>query len=48
MQLSIIVPTFNEAPNVAELIRRVTAAVEGIDAEVIFIDDSTDHTPAAH
>ena len=45
MQLSIIVPTFNEAPNVAELIRRVTAAVEGIDAEVIFVDDSTDHTP---
>lgn len=45
MQLSIIVPTFNEAPNVAELIRRVTAAVEGIDAEVIFVDDSTDDTP---
>ena len=27
MQLSIIVPTFNEAPNVVELVRRVTAAV---------------------
>ena len=45
MQLSIIVPTYNEAPNVAELIRRVTAAAEGIDAEVIFVDDSTDDTP---
>ncbi|MDY0907924.1 glycosyltransferase family 2 protein [Microbacterium sp. CFBP9034] len=45
MQLSIIVPTFNEAPNVAELIRRVTAAADGIDAEVIFVDDSTDDTP---
>ncbi len=45
MQLSIIVPTFNEAPNVAELIRRVSAAVEGIDAEVVFVDDSTDDTP---
>ena len=45
VQLSIIVPTFNEAPNVAELIRRVTAAVEGIDAEVVFVDDSTDDTP---
>lgn len=45
MQLSIIVPTFNEAPNVAELVRRITAAVEGIDAEVIFVDDSTDATP---
>lgn len=45
MQLSIIVPTYNEAPNVVELIRRVSAAAEGIDAEVIFVDDSTDDTP---
>lgn len=45
VQLSIIVPTFNEAPNVAELMRRVTAAVDGIEAEVIFVDDSTDDTP---
>ncbi len=46
MQLTIIVPTFNEAPNVAELVRRVCAAVEGIDAELLFVDDSTDDTPA--
>ncbi len=46
VQLSIIVPTFNEAPNVAELVRRVSAAVEGIDAEIVFVDDSTDATPA--
>ncbi len=45
MMLSIIVPTFNEAPNVAELVRRVTAATRGIDAEIIFVDDSTDSTP---
>ncbi|KQZ85758.1 glycosyl transferase family 2 [Microbacterium sp. Root166] len=45
VQLSIIVPTFNEAPNVAELVRRVTAAADGIDAEIIFVDDSTDDTP---
>ncbi|KRB37154.1 glycosyl transferase family 2 [Microbacterium sp. Root180] len=45
VQLSIIVPTYNEAPNVAELIRRVSAAVVGIDAEVVFVDDSTDETP---
>ena len=45
MQLSIIVPTYNEAPNVAELVRRVTDAVDGIDAEMIFVDDSTDATP---
>ncbi|GAA1978820.1 glycosyltransferase family 2 protein [Microbacterium pumilum] len=45
MHLSIIIPTFNEAPNIAELVRRVTAAVDGIEAEVIFVDDSTDSTP---
>jgi dolichol-phosphate mannosyltransferase len=45
VQLSIIVPTFNEAPNVAELVRRVSAATSGMDAEIIFVDDSTDTTP---
>ena len=45
MQLSIIVPTYNEAPNVAELVRRVAAETRGIDAEIIFVDDSTDGTP---
>src|SRR5687768_1086838 len=45
MQLSIIVPTYNEAPNIAELVRRVTSEADGIDAEIIFVDDSTDATP---
>lgn len=45
VQLSIIVPTYNEAPNVAELVRRVAAATRAIDAELIFVDDSTDDTP---
>lgn len=47
MQLSIVVPTFNEAPNIAELVRRVTAAVDGagIETEILFVDDSTDATP---
>ncbi|WP_243076163.1 glycosyltransferase [Microbacterium sp. SS28] len=45
MQLSIIVPTYNEAPNVGELVRRVAAATEGIDAEIVFVDDSSDATP---
>lgn len=45
IELSIIVPTYNEAPNVGELVRRIAAAVAGIDAEVIFVDDSTDDTP---
>jgi len=45
VQLSVIVPTYNEAPNVEELVRRVTKAVEGIEAEIVFVDDSTDDTP---
>lgn len=44
MELSIIVPTFNEAPNVGELVRRIAEATAGIDAEVIVVDDSTDGT----
>ena len=44
MQLSIIVPTYNEAPNVAELVRRVADAIRGMDAEIIFVDDSVDAT----
>ena len=46
MLLSIVVPTYNEAPNIAELVRRITAAVQNrLDAEIIFVDDSTDATP---
>ena len=40
-----VVPTFNEAPNVAELVRRLASATRGIEAEVVFVDDSTDDTP---
>jgi dolichol-phosphate mannosyltransferase len=44
--VTIVVPTFNESGNVAELLRRLTAVREEahID-EVIFVDDSTDNTP---
>ncbi|MCM3613266.1 glycosyltransferase family 2 protein [Microbacterium enclense] len=45
MDLSVIVPTFNEGPNVAELVRRTTDAMAGRVIEVIFVDDSTDDTP---
>ncbi|RWZ49872.1 glycosyltransferase family 2 protein [Labedella phragmitis] len=46
MDLTIIIPTFNEAPNVAELVRRIQLSVAGTDAEIVFVDDSTDETPA--
>lgn len=45
MELSVIVPTYNEAPNVVELVRRAEAACAGINAEIVFVDDSRDDTP---
>jgi len=39
--LSIIVPTYNEAENVRELIERVEASLKGLDFEVIVVDDSS-------
>ena len=40
-QLSIVVPTFNEAGNVAVLRERVAAALPGVDWELIFVDDDS-------
>lgn len=44
--VTIIVPTFNERDNVAELVERTAAALRGRDAEILFVDDSTDDTAA--
>jgi len=47
-ELSVVVPTFKERGNVAELIRRLDAALAGIAWEAIFVDDnSPDGTAAA-
>ncbi len=45
--VTVIVPTFNEKPNVPELVRRVAAMQSETDAalEILFVDDSTDGTP---
>ncbi|UZN05082.1 glycosyltransferase [Cellulomonas sp. S1-8] len=43
-RVTVIVPTFNEAPNIAELVRRVGVATRGLRAELLFVDDSTDDT----
>jgi dolichol-phosphate mannosyltransferase len=40
-QLSVIVPTFNERANVAELYRRLEVALAGVAWEVIFVDDNS-------
>jgi dolichol-phosphate mannosyltransferase len=42
--LSVIVPTYNEAPNVAALVKRIQLATAGLSTELIFVDDSTDDT----
>lgn len=44
--LSVIIPTRNEAGNVAELIRRLGATLRGTRAEVVIVDDSDDDTAA--
>lgn len=42
--VTVIVPTFNERENIAELVDRIAAALHGATAEILFIDDSTDGT----
>lgn len=44
-KVSIVVPTFNEAENVGNLVNQIDYALRGIEYEVIFVDDSTDNTP---
>ncbi|WP_344101825.1 glycosyltransferase [Myceligenerans crystallogenes] len=47
MAITVIVPTFNEGPNVAELVRRLDEALTGMPgACVLFVDDSRDDTPS--
>ena len=45
--VSLVVPTFNEAANIDELLSRICAALPpgGPAVEVLFVDDSTDNTP---
>ena len=46
--LSVIVPTFKERGNVAELVRRLDLALKAVAWEAIFVDDnSPDGTAAA-
>jgi len=42
--VSIILPTRNEAGNIEPLLTRIDQATKGIEAEVVFVDDSTDNT----
>ncbi|MFD9133445.1 glycosyltransferase [Streptomyces bottropensis] len=45
--VTIVIPTFNESANVRELLHRITESVPArLPCEVVFVDDSTDDTPA--
>ncbi|MBT2408062.1 MULTISPECIES: glycosyltransferase family 2 protein [unclassified Streptomyces] len=45
--VTLIIPTFNEAGNVEELLRRLAGSLPAhLPCEVLFVDDSTDDTPA--
>jgi dolichol-phosphate mannosyltransferase len=41
LELTIVVPTFNEAPNVEELVRRLGDVLGGVAWEVVFVDDDS-------
>jgi dolichol-phosphate mannosyltransferase len=41
LQLSVIVPTFNERDNVTTLYRRLESALKGANWEVIYVDDNS-------
>ncbi|MFZ0569689.1 MAG: glycosyltransferase, partial [Rhodomicrobium sp.] len=40
-ELTVIAPSFNEAENVAPLIEKLSAALDGVHWEVIFVDDDS-------
>ena len=43
--LSVIIPTRNEAGNVNSILSRIDRVLNGLKAEIIFVDDSSDDTP---
>lgn len=46
-ELAVVVPTYSEVDNVDEVIRRVGDALEGVDWELIFVDDDSPDGTAA-
>ncbi|WP_435879496.1 glycosyltransferase [Streptomyces tirandamycinicus] len=45
--VTVVIPTFNESANIRELLHRLTDSVPArLPCEVVFVDDSSDDTPA--
>ena len=44
--LTLVIPTRNEADNIPSLVRELEEALSGVEYRVVFVDDSTDETPA--
>src|SRR5690349_12610787 len=44
VELSLVVPTFNERANIRPLLTRLRSALEALEWDVLFVDDSTDGT----
>jgi glycosyltransferase involved in cell wall biosynthesis len=44
-EISLVIPTRNEAGNIEPLLMRLHQALKGIATEIVFVDDSTDETP---
>ncbi len=47
LELAVVIPTFNEVANLAELVRRLDHALAGIAWEAIFVDDDSPDGTAA-
>ena len=47
IELSVVVPTFNEVGNAGELVRRLESLLRGVAWEVIFVDDDSPDGTAA-
>ena len=47
VELTVVVPSFNEVDNVEPLIRRLEAALDGVEWEVIYVDDDSPDGTAA-
>ena len=48
LELSVIVPSFNERANVVPLVARLEEALAGLEWEVIYVDDDSPDGTAAH